>query len=290
LKQTREYTANRMTLPKSLCLLFLGHLFFGFSALGLETCAVITPVDTAARLGERAVLNCRQSSQNIDWTFCSRGSPPYSIADNCNLVSSAVGKYTLDKSNGACNLVIDNVTLSHLGTYTCQDLTLNDHGLSVKLGNKDENLALGKLAIQSSTFSYTAVTPALRSANFAVDGILAGKVALEGCASTNNDAPRWWAVDLGQETPVGRVRITTRNDCCPDQLQNFFIALTNVSPWTTSPPALSQGTVCKYFAGNLPAGIPIDIFCEPNAGSGRYLFVQNSAATLTICELEAYYN
>jgi hypothetical protein len=166
-------------------------------------------------------------------------------------------------------------------------LALNDRGLSVKLGNKDENLALRKQAIQSSTYSGNTLPS---QANLAVDGNTDSIFLDNSCSATLNSAPRWWAVDLGQETPVGRVKITSRSESTLGQLQNFFIALTNVSPWTTSPPSLSQATVCKYYVGSPPAGIPLDIFCEPNAGSGRYLFVQTSSDHLSICELEAYYN
>jgi len=271
----------------SLGLLVLGQLLLSSSCLASDTCEVIIPVNTTAKLGEKAVLQCRLNSQNIEWTFCSRGAGPYQIAVNCELGPSTAGRYRLDKSTiNACHLVIDNVTVSHLGKYTCQDWTLDDHGHTVELGNSNENLALNKPAVQSSTFN--ALTPA----NKAVDGVIYLEQNAETyCAITLNAAPEWWAVDLGQETPVGRVRIAGRKDAAPSQLSDFFVGLTNVSPWTTPPSVTKESTICKYYVGQPPIGVPIDIFCNPNTAPGRYLFVYFIQANhLSICEVEAYYN
>jgi len=272
-------------LQASLGLLFLGQLLLSSSSVASDTCEVIIPVNTTVKLGQKAVLQCRLTSQNIAWTFCSRGAGPYQIAVNCDLVPSTVDSYRLDKSTtNACHLVIDNVTVSHLGKYTCQDLNLDDHGHTVELGNSNENLALNKPTVQSST--YSALTPS----NKAVDGII--PEVLGDCAITNIVAPAWWAVDLGQETPIGRVRITNRKEGYPEQTSDFFIGLTNVSPWTTPPSVVaSSTTICKYYTGHPSLGIPTDIFCNPNTGAGRYLFVyMTQAQFLSICELEAFYN
>jgi hypothetical protein len=256
---------------------------FSISSVRSETCEAIVPANTTAKLGEKAVLRCRHSSQNIAWTFCPRNGAPKVIVSNCNVLPSAADNYRLDKTANACNLIIDNVTVSHLGTYTCQDLSLNDPGYTAELGNANENFALRKPAIQSTL--YVAASPA----NNAVDGSIEASVETNKCAVTLLGASQWWAVDLGQETPVGRVRITSRIGYI-SQLQNFFVGLTNVSPWTTPPPKLSQSSVCKFFAGHPPDGIPINIFCDPDTQPGRYLFVLATATDhLSICEVEAYY-
>jgi hypothetical protein len=145
-----------------------------------------------------------------------------------------------------------------------------------------ENLALYRNAIQSSTWLNTEIKLA-QIASFAVDGLSSP------CSHTEAIAPVWWAVDLGEVTTVGRVRITSRPDVFANRLQSFFIGLTNVSPWTTQPPSLNRSSICKYYTGSPPAGIPIDIFCEPNTAPGRYLYVMMMRNEyLTICELEAY--
>jgi len=146
----------------------------------------------------------------------------------------------------------------------------------------DKNLALGRDAIQSST-AFNG------PANLAVDGNKDGQYYDGSCSHTDNKDKAWWAVDLGEETSVGRIRITNRDDggISAPRLSNFNIGLTNVSPWT-SPPQLSESSICKYYAGYPPAGVPTDISCE-SWTSGRYLFVMlTKAEYLTICELEAY--
>jgi len=266
----------------SIGLLLLGQVLLGSICLASDTCEAIVPTDTTAHLGDKAVLKCRLSSPNIAWTFCSASGGPSQIAVNCAVVPAVSDSYRLDKSNNGCNLVIDNVTASHYGTYNCQDLSLTDQGHTVELSNSDENLALNKNAIQSSDGG--------SAANKAVDGNTNGNWGASSCTATGNQDHAWWAVDLGQETHIGRVRVTNRGDCCPERLSNFFIALTNLSPWTTSAPKLANSTVCKYYPGIVPVGVSLDIFCEPNTKPGRYLYVMSTRVdVLTICELEAYF-
>jgi len=275
---------NKIGLPKkmqaSIGLLLLGQVLLGTICLASDTCEAIVPTDTTAHLGDKAVLKCRLSSPNIAWTFCSASGGPSQIAVNCAVVPAVSDSYRLDKSNNGCNLVIDNVTASHYGTYNCQDLSLTDQGHTVELTNSDENLALNKNAIQSSG----------PGANKAVDGNFNPNYPSGSCTAAGPEDHAWWAVDLGQETHIGRVRITNRADSVPERLSNFFIGLTNLSPWITSAPKLANSTVCKYYTGTPPGGVSLDIFCEPNTKPGRYLYVMlNKVDTLTICELEAFY-
>jgi len=269
----------------SLGLLFLGQLLLSSSCLASTTCEVIIPVNTDAKLGEKVVLQCRLNSQNIAWTFCARGSGPSQIAVNCELGPSTAGKYRLDKSTtNACHLVIDSVTVNHFGKYTCQDWTLDEPGHTVELGNANENMALNKPTVQSSTYDVNS------GANMAVDGVFPLKNR-DHCSSTKAAAPEWLVVDLGQETPIGRVRITSRRDAYPEQLNNFFIGLTNVSPSIAPPSVFENSSICKYYVGHPPLGVPTNIICDPATEPGRYLFVYfRQAQALTICELEAYIN
>jgi hypothetical protein len=126
-------------------------------------------------------------------------------------------------------------------------------------------------------------------AALAVDGSTDGNFIHGSCTHTDTNNPAWWAVDLGQEIQVGRVRITNRGDCCAERLQNFNIGLTNVSPWTT-PPNLSQSSICKYYTGYPPGGVPTDIFCQPNTAPGRYLFIMLPNQAMNLCEVEVFLN
>jgi len=255
-------------------------MLVGIASFGLESCEAIIPTNTTARLGEKAVIKCRLASQNIAWMFCPRNTGPYLIAVNCVVVQSAADSYSLDKTSNACNLVIDNVTASHYGTYTCQDIDLNDHGHSFELGNSNKNLAFNKKAIQSSSLN------TVNLANLAVDGSTSSTFA--DCACTTNVGPIWWAVDLELETSIGRVRITNAITL-PQRMSNFFIGLTNVSPWVKAP-NVTDSSICKYYTGFPAPGIPVNIYCDPNTAPGRYLFVWLSQPDhLLLCELEAYY-
>jgi len=268
-------------------LLLLCHAMLEVSCLDSQTCEAIVPVDSTAKLGENAVLKCRLSSQNIAWTFCPVSGEPRLISNNCAVVKSASSSYKVDKSNNGCDLVIDNVTASHLGAYTCQDLSLSDTGHTVKLGNTKENLALHKKTIQSTTLAPTAESTC--ASNLAVDGNSDAEWTHGSCTHTINIAPEWWAVDLEQEVAVGHIRLT--NMLTVDaRMQNIFIGTTNISPWVTPPTNFNQTSVCKYFFGYPPGGKTISIYCEPDTAPGRYLFVlMDRADYLNICELEVYH-
>jgi hypothetical protein len=156
------------------------------------------------------------------------------------------------------------------------------------------NLALNKNAIQSST--YTHPDPKIvSSAALSVDGNGGrGDYFSASCSHTLAGFPTWWAVDLGQETRVGRVRITNRGDAGvpgASRLNNFIVGLTNVSPWTAPPNPLAS-SICHYHSGYLPGfGLPIDLYCGYNTNPGRYLYILlTEPGVIHFCELEAYYN
>jgi len=267
-------------MQSSVCLLFFGCVLLGNVCLGSETSEV------TARACGVTIIPCRLSTQNIYWSVCSKDSGPQVIAANCVLLGSAVGRYRLDKSKSSCNLIIDNVLQSHAGTYNCQEMSSSDPGHYVNLRVTNENMALKKNATQSSSFVYSNV---VYDASKAVDGNANPNWQGGSCATSGGAVlPEWWAVDLGQETLVGRVRITGRSDCCPLHMSDFTIGLTNVSPWTTAP-KLDQSSVCKRYEGTFPIGTPTDVFCDANMKPGRFLFILKSSNTgLVVCELEAY--
>jgi len=73
------------------------------------------------------------------------------------------------------------------------------------------NLALGKVAIQSSTSDDSA------PASLAVDG------ALGHFTQTDFETAPWWQVDLESPHSVDSVTLWNRTDCCKDQLSNFHV-------------------------------------------------------------------
>jgi len=172
-------------------------------------------------------------------------------------------------------------TSSPQGTMSSNDNQLTT--TTVKPG--DENLALRKNAIQSST--YPGLSPVGHATNV-VDGITDSQYYQGSCCFTSVTDPTWWAVDLGLEASVGRVRITNNKDTTPPRLSNFYIGLTNVSPWISAP-QLNQSSICKFYIGYPPPGVPTDVLCQPGTAPGRYLFILLSLPdVLCFCEVEAY--
>lgn len=82
------------------------------------------------------------------------------------------------------------------------------------------NLALGKPAIQSSTYSAA-------TASLAVDGNRDGNYDHGSVSHTNNVDNNWWQVDLGAVEPVGDVVIWNRTDCCGERLHDFAVSVSS---------------------------------------------------------------
>jgi len=143
------------------------------------------------------------------------------------------------------------------------------------------NLALRKPTVQSSTFEK-------HTSNLAVDGNPNADHFKQSCSHTANNGAAWWAVDLGLRAAVAHVRITNRGDCCGERLKNFYIGVTEMSPWTTKPPVLSNGQICSHYTGSPPTGVLLDIHCDAVV-QGRYLYIMLSQPDyLSLCEVEVY--
>ncbi|KAK2180738.1 hypothetical protein NP493_429g02000 [Ridgeia piscesae] len=147
------------------------------------------------------------------------------------------------------------------------------------------NVALGRPAYQ--TTDWGDVSPA----GLAVDGDRNGDFGAKSCASTagSKGTKQWWAVDLGRQTPVLKVTISNRIDCCVDRLHDFTVGLTNILPTRTTGPDQSIHRVCLVYTGIFPPAVKT-LVCDQIV-SGRYLFVQINSfreETLTLCEVEVY--
>ncbi|HWO26887.1 MAG TPA: discoidin domain-containing protein [Kofleriaceae bacterium] len=104
------------------------------------------------------------------------------------------------------------------------DLTISPRdalGASLLYGGRVENLAVRKLATQSSTATGG-------QAAHAVDGNSDGAFASNSVTHTNSQAGAWWQVDLEAVADIGEVIIYNRTDgCCTNRLSNFDIKLSN---------------------------------------------------------------
>jgi hypothetical protein len=127
------------------------------------------------------------------------------------------------------------------------------------------NLALGKVATQSSTYIGTAV------ATRAVDGDTNGSYNRNSVSHTNNDLNAWWQVDLGAQYDIHNIVLGNRLDCCLDRLANFYVFVSNTD--LTGQPLsniLTDPSVRQYrVQGQVGSSINI-----PATVNGRYVRVQ----------------
>jgi prepilin-type N-terminal cleavage/methylation domain-containing protein len=126
------------------------------------------------------------------------------------------------------------------------------------------NIALGKSATQSSVYG----SPAIYTADRAVDGNTSGIWADNSISHTknNNPVPSWWEVDLGQSYPITYVNVWNRTDCCadPGRTKEYYVIVSD-----TPNPTISTPGVWLNYQPDL-AGAPTTI---PVNQLGRYVRV-----------------
>ena len=104
----------------------------------------------------------------------------------------------------------------------CITTSISCYSLTISCLPFAENLALGKIASQSSIDVHYGNQ---LKASFAVDGNHDTAITREHgvCAHTNSDLNAWWRVDLGDSHPVSKVYVLNRGDCCGERLNGFEI-------------------------------------------------------------------
>ena len=113
-----------------------------------------------------------------------------------------------------------------------------------------ENIAIGKLASQSSDFN----SPYDPIADRAVDGLVEAQIESKSSTHTNNEKNAWWEVDLRAEEIVYGVTIYNRVDCCSERLQNFDVFLTDESGKVTHTTYFGAKTLVTYPV-YIPSGV-----------------------------------
>ncbi|CAC9435942.1 putative lipoprotein [uncultured Gammaproteobacteria bacterium] len=93
----------------------------------------------------------------------------------------------------------------------------------------DYNLALGKPATESST--YTGSIPV--AAGYAVDGNTDGEFLNSSITHTNYEQGAWWQVDLGSKKNINKIIIYNRTDCCADRLRNYQVSISDKADFST---------------------------------------------------------
>jgi len=154
-------------------------------------------------------------------------------------------------------------------TYTADSAALSVDGIN-DLASYIEvkpavNLALGKVATQSSTYIGSAV------ATRAVDGDTNGSYNRNSVSHTDNDLNAWWQVDLGAQNDIHNIVLGNRLDCCLERLGDFYVFVSNTD--LTGQPLsniLTDPLVWQYrVQGQVGSSINI-----PATVNGRYVRVQ----------------
>jgi len=136
----------------------------------------------------------------------------------------------------------------------------------VQLYSKLNNVALGKPAMQSSTFKSAA-------ASLAVDGNSDGNYWNGSVSSTDGqESSAWWKVDLQGTFNIGQIKISNRTDCCLDQLSNYFIDIIDER----------DNVVWSNFQVAVPNP---DVTLVPGGVAGRYVKIYGPSV-LSLSEVE----
>ena len=91
------------------------------------------------------------------------------------------------------------------------------------------NLALGKPATESSTYTYSIPV----AAGYAVDGNTDGEFLNGSTTHTNIEQGAWWQVDLGSKKNINEIIIYNRIDCCANRLSNYQVSISDKADFST---------------------------------------------------------
>jgi hypothetical protein len=166
------------------------------------------------------------------------------------------------------------IYLNQPGIMSLAEVVVNGKLVNPTLDNKDQNLALGKPARQSSVSDFS-------FANRANDGDINGRSDAGSISLTEADNQAYWEVDLGKNYLIEQVKLFNRTDCCQDRLNNFNI-------WVT--PRIREDVTSKIgpFAENEKKfDGPSKIFT--NKKIGRYVRVElNERNNLNLAEVQVF--
>ena len=150
------------------------------------------------------------------------------------------------------------------------------------LGTAPVNVAQGKTAAQSSTYSGA-------TASRAVDGNTDGVFAHNSVSHTNSQANAWWGVDLGSSASITSINVWNRTDCCSNRLSDYWVFVSDSPFGATDTPAVLQSRVGTWSIHltsypNPSASIPVNT-------QGRYVRVQLSGTNyLSLAEVQVFGN
>ncbi|KAI8502424.1 hypothetical protein Bbelb_200120 [Branchiostoma belcheri] len=141
---------------------------------------------------------------------------------------------------------------------------------------KGANVALGKMAYQTSTYMTYAAVPSR-----AVDGITSTHMRTGSCTHTEEeDNPTWW-VNLGQPYKIDRVVIFNRLDCCVERINAFNIHIGDSKQVIRNPKCGGH----HWIEVNKPS---VSIPCQGMRGQYVGVRLPGSKRILSLCEVQVF--
>jgi uncharacterized repeat protein (TIGR01451 family) len=143
------------------------------------------------------------------------------------------------------------------------------------------NLALGKTATQSSTYSTDV-------AGLAVDGNTDGVLSHGSMAVANYGASPWWQVDLGASSLVSSIVVWARTDCCTSWLSDYSVFVSDTPFLATDTPTTLQSRAGTWSSHQTTAPSPW-VAIAAGGAEGRYVRVQLTGTNyLELAEVQVF--
>ncbi|KAM7176074.1 uncharacterized protein RBU57_001934 isoform 3-T3 [Macrochelys suwanniensis] len=178
--------------------------------------------------------------------------------------------------NGLEGRYVTIVIPGRAGYLTLCEVEVLDQGCAPPPGA--ENLALGRPAIQSSTYENYGLGKAM--AGNAVDGKRDGIWEQGSCSHTQYDTEPWWKVDLGSQHSISAVIVKNREDCCGERLTGAQIRVGD-----SLEDHGKQNPICGTITDTRPGSIST-ICCNGLVGRYVTIIIPGRAEYLTLCEVE----
>jgi hypothetical protein len=237
----------------------------------------VTVRDTAGRPVSNAFVSFSAPSAGATATLSSSGRTR--VATNASGVArvtatanNIVGSYTV-----AAFVTTSGPTATTLSaTFSLTNLEAGAVGVT--------NLALGRIATQSSTLSgYPSAV-----ASSAVDGNTDGNFSDGSVTETNADPNAWWQVDLGASAAVSSVVVWNRTDCCGARLGDYWVFVSDTPFLPTDTPDTLQNRSGTFGIHQTSTPSPSTITVTGGA-QGRYVRVQLSGTDiLSLAEVQVF--
>ena len=189
------------------------------------------------------------------------------------------GMYQVVVRNPNFTSCVSDTVVSLTDSIWCGQITCVEPG----------NVALGK-EVNSSGVTTTESLGVDGNTSGSIDsGTEADLVYLSPSADTLGGLP-FYDINLGSIHNLEEVRVYPRADCCPEQLEDFFILISRTSLEGRSLASIiPDTTVSKFqYVGAAPNGEPI-IFDLPSGSIGQHIRLTSTAnESLVFSEIEAY--